>query len=318
MTLTQIEYALAVYKHKNFSKAAKSCHVTQPTLSAQIQKLEEELGIILFDRDKQPIRETIDFKKIYPSLKRMILEQKQIIDFANDKDNVLDFSGEIKIAILPTLSPYLTPKIFHPLSEAFPKAKIHLYELTTQEIISSLQRDELDLAILITPLEDTHQFFTQVLFYEPFLLYCSKKSSFYKQKQVQFKDLGKEPIWLLNEGHCFRNQVMNICHSIKGLQKGKKQNFEFLSLETGQFETLRNIVKEKGGITLIPYLSTEYLTEKDNIKHFSSNVPVREVSLISDRFFEKESILKRIQDIILKEIPSDLHSPKKKKIISLD
>ncbi|EQC52055.1 LysR substrate-binding domain-containing protein [Bacteriovorax sp. DB6_IX] len=306
MTITQLEYILAVDKHRHFRKAAEDCHVSQPTLSMQIQKLEDNLGFMVFDRSKNPVVPTVEGEKFIRQSRIVMREFKKLSDIANDPEAGL--SGEFRLGVIPTLAPYLVPLFLTKFSELHPSVELVLEERTTEEIISLLDKDELDAAILVTPLQN-NSIIERVLFYEPFYGFVSKDHDLYRKDQLGAEDLAVDGLWLLQEGHCFRGQVLNLCSKA---QMGNGHH----RFESGSLETLKNLVSKDSGYTLVPHLDMLEITgpRKKMVRPFRSPVPTREVSIVYGRNFYKEKIIDALEDIILKSIPKELNSFKNKEI----
>lgn len=299
MTLVQLSYIVALDKYKNFGQAAEYCGVTQPTLSMQIQKLEEELNLILFDRSQQPVQLT----KIGESLvaqAKVILQETQKFEALvhGDKNELI---GDLHLAVIPTLAPYLLPLFVKKFREKFPQLHIHIHELQTHEILDQLKINKIDMGLLVTPIED-EKLKTHPLFYEPFMAYVSENSSYIKQDKIAQSDLSSNDLWLLSEGHCFRDQTLAICKSRKKLSDENK-NIRF---ESGSLETLRKMVDEEGGFTLMPYLATLDLPKSKKIKDFANPVPTREVSVIHSQFFKREKITTELIRFIQSSVPKEL------------
>lgn len=309
MTYTQLEYIISVNKHRHFQKAANSCHVTQPTLSMQIAKLEEELNLIIFDRSKSPLVPTMAGIEIIKQAKLAILEYKKIFTLANLKRDAVE--GEFKLAVIPTISPYLIPIFLNEFTKKYPDINLTILERSTCDIITMLQNDEIDAAIYATPTKEKN-FIERVLYYEPFRIILSPNHSLLSKKSIKQSDLHGSDLWLLNEGHCFRNQTLKICHKSHSTHCGPK-NIEF---ESGSIETLKNLVLKGHGHTLLPYLATLDLpqNQKDLIRPFVLPEPSREISLVHSRNFLKEGIIDALQNFILDQIPKELKSLKNRKI----
>lgn len=273
MTITQLKYVLAVAEHKNFTLAAEKCFVTQPTLSMQIQKIEEELDIQIFDRTKKPIQLTEIGQKIVNQSKNIVNEADRIQDIVDQQKGFI--GGEFRLAIIPTVMPTLLPMFLNNFIKKFPKVKLVIEELNTAEIITKLKNGHLDAAIAVTPLED-EKIKEIVLYYEPFVAYIPENHRSFHQKEIEVTDLNMNEILLLQDGHCFRDGILNLC---KSLSSEEKSNFQ---IESGSFETLIKLADEGLGTTLLPYLHTLDLPEKDalKLKHFVEPKPAREVSLI--------------------------------------
>lgn len=305
MTITQLEYVLAVDKFRHFKKASESCFVSQPSLSMQIQKLEDELGVIIFDRSKSPVMVTIEGERVIKQARIAINEFKKIKEVLNESQNYL--SGEFRIGVIPTLSPYITPIFLKPFIDNHPECKLIIEEVKTEDILDRLDKDLLDVGILVTPLGQ-EKYIERVLYYEKFKIFTSKEHSLFKKKDIYEKDLELDNLWLLNEGHCFRDQVLNICK----FKKSKlSKNFLF---ESGSLETIKNLILKGGGYTLLPEMACEDLSKelKKMVKDFSGKAPVREVSLVSSRLFLKESYINALEEQIISNIPQYLTSNKGK------
>ena len=290
MTITQLNYVLAVAEHLNFTVAAEKCFVTQPTLSMQIQKLEEELEIRIFDRNKKPIQLTEVGKKIVEQAKSIVNEADRIKDIVDQQKGFI--GGDFKIGIIPTIMPTLLPMFLKNFIRKYPKINLIVEEHTTDEIISRLQKGQLDAAIAATPLNE-NDLKEIVLYYEPFVGYFP--SEFRNGlTELSPNDLNVNDILLLQDGHCFTNGILNIC---KASKLDQSQNFE---LTSGSFETLIGLANEGLGVTLLPYLHTLNLSEKDkkNIIEFADPKPSREVSLI----FPKNELKIHIVDALRQTI----------------
>lgn len=273
MTITQLKYVLAVAEHKNFTLAAEKCFVTQPTLSMQIQKIEEELGVQIFDRTKKPIQLTEIGLKIVNQSKNIVNEADRIQDIVDQQKGFI--GGEFRLAIIPTVMPTLLPMFLNNFIKRYPKVKLIIEELNTAEIITKLKNGHLDAAIAVTPLED-EKIKEVVLYYEPFVAYIPENHQSFHKKEIEVSDLNVNEILLLQDGHCFRDGILNLC---KNLNPEDKNTFQ---IQSGSFETLIKLADEGLGTTLLPYLHTLDLNEKDQakLKHFTAPKPAREVSLI--------------------------------------
>ena len=273
MTITQLKYVLAVAEHKNFTLAAEKCFVTQPTLSMQIQKIEEELGIQIFDRTKKPIQLTEIGQKIVNQSKNIVNEADRIKDIVDQQKGFI--GGEFRLGIIPTIMPTLLPMFLNNFIKKYPKVKLIIEELNTEDIIQKLNNGHLDAAIAATPLYE-NKIKEIVLYFEPFVAYIPENHLNYKKEEIEIADLDISEILLLQDGHCFRDNILNLC---KNDGKSEKNHFQ---LESGSFETLIKLANEGLGITLLPYLHTLDLKETDKLKlrQFKEPKPAREVSLI--------------------------------------
>lgn len=301
MNLQQLEYIIALDIHRNHVRAAAHCNVTQPTLSMMVKKLEEELGVRIFDKT-QPLKPTKAGEVVLGRARQILQEVKNLKDFLkNEKDSI---EGEFRLGVIPTLAPYLLPRFLNDFLERNPGTSFTVTELQTEDIIRQLKTNRLDLALLVTPLDDK-EIKEMPVFYEPILLYTSSNVKYYQQDKVDVKSLTQENLLLLEEGHCFRGQVMNLCSA-----KGRKTHHQ-LNYQSGSFETLKAMVDNNYGYTLIPELAVN--VKSRHVKHFTSPEPVREVSLAVKQGFMKEMLLLKLREAILKSIPA--HFRKNEKII---
>ncbi len=308
-SITQLEYILAVDREKHFGKAAERCHVAQPSLSMQIQKLEEELGVIIFDRSKKPILATDTGQQILEQAQKVVKEHRNLFDIANRGSSVL--KGHFHLGVIPTLSPYLIPLFIGEFSKQYPEVQLKVSEFQTSEIIEELSQDRLDAGLLVTPLGDD-KIIERHLFFEPFYAYISENHPLAQRKILSEFDLSDENLWLLEEGHCFRDQVLKVCSLDR--KNAALGNVEFAS---GNLETLKNLVKKNSGYTLLPELALAEMdtSEVDRyIKKFKKPVPTREVSLVHSRSFLKENIIAAMEALIIDNLPKNIRSLKKRDI----
>ncbi|MBL7699344.1 MAG: LysR family transcriptional regulator [Chitinophagaceae bacterium] len=304
MTIVQLQYAVAVDNLRHFADAAEHCHVTQPTLSMQLHKLEQELGVKLFDRSKQPVIPTENGKEVIAQARRILAEVDELQNIVDKKHG--PHTGELKVGIIPTLAPYLLPLFVQSFTQKYPRVKLIVHEMTTEIIISRLREGRLDVAILVTPLNEKG-ITEQVLFYEKLIAYVSKKNSLYKKQYLLSKDIDPRKLWLLEEGHCFRSQIMNLCE----LQKAGKEN-SFFEYEAGSIETLRRMVELNDGITILPELATVDLrpSQLQLLREFRKPTPIREVSLVVHRDFVKKKLVEIFKEEIIASIPESIKSNK--------
>lgn len=314
MTITQLEYVLAVDKFRHFGKAAKACNVTQPTLSMQLQKAEEELGVVIFDRSKNPILPTDEGQQIIAQARLVLREYKKIFSIIDaNKDEV---RGEFRLGVIPTLAPYVIPLFAGNFVQKYPNVVLTIEEYKTEDIIELLGKDEIDAGLLVTPIQG-ETFIERVLFHEPFSVFASHDHPLLKKSKIKDKDLDISDVWLLNEGHCFRQQVLNLCKLSR--DHGLHDNLKF---ESGNLETLKNMVLNSSGYTLLPHLAVINLSKEEmlHVRDFQTPVPTREVSLVHNRIFLKEKIITALEESIIEHLPESLTSMKKKnyEIISID
>src|SRR5690554_2169413 len=210
MTITQLQYALALAEYRNFTLAAEKCFVTQPTLSMQIQKLEEELGVLIFDRTKKPIQLTQVGEKIIEQARRIVNESERIQDIIDIQKGFV--GGDFKLAIIPTVMPTLLPMFLNTFIKKYPKVNLIIEERNTTDIIQKLKNGHLDAGILATPLQD-EEIREKVLYYEPFVGYVPQNSDLYHKNRIHPEDLDTSELLLLQDGHCFTEGVLNICQT---------------------------------------------------------------------------------------------------------
>ncbi len=291
MTITQLKYALAIAEHKNLTKAAEKCFVTQPTLSTQIQKLEDELDITIFDRGKKPIELTEVGRKIVFQARNIVNEAERIQDIVDQQKGFI--GGEFRLGIIPTIMPTLLPMFLNNFIKKYPKVKLKIEELTTEEIITRINDGHIDAAIAATPLESDN-IKERPLYYEPFVAYVPTNHRLRNQTKLEVSDLEIEDMLLLEDGHCFREGVINLCKAFKN------QTDEHFQLESGSIETLIKLSNEGMGMTLLPYLHTLDISERfsSNLKHFREPSPAREVSLIYHKSELKMQIINAMHDLI--------------------
>ncbi|MBK0383134.1 hydrogen peroxide-inducible genes activator [Pedobacter sp. SD-b] len=309
MTIVQLEYVVAVDTYRSFVLAAEKCFVTQPTLSMQVQKLEEHLGVKLFDRSRQPVIPTEIGIEVIEQARILLQESYKIKEIIEERKGEL--AGELKIGVIPTIAPYLLPHVIGGFIEKYPKVKLIVSELTTENIIHQLKVNLLDCGILATPL-DENALTERPVFYENFVSYISKHSPIFKKKAINTSDLDVDNLWLLNEGHCMRNQVLNIC-------KHKNSNDAKLEYNTGSIETLIKMVDLNDGITILPELSLQDFSVKqlDKVRYFKSPEPSREVSIVTNKNFVKKRVIDALESEILNAVPKRMKTKKKKEIIGI-
>ena len=310
MTLTQLEYIVAVDTHRHFAQASEECFVTQPTLSMQIQKLEEDLGVKIFDRTKQPVIPTEAGATILAQARIVLREAKLIRQLIDDQKG--NMTGELRIGIIPTLAPYLLPVLFQEMQEKYPQLNLIVKETITEEIISELKHNRLDCGLVVTPLNDA-SIKEDVLFYEELFVYVSKKNVLYNKKYVLANDIDPDQLWLLEEGHCFRSQVLNLC------ELRKRSDFHF-KYETGNIETLKRMVDKSDGITILPELAVKEFSKQQLklVKRLQAPSPAREVSLVTHRDHIKMKHIKTLREEILSIVPKPMQKLQRKRVVEID
>lgn len=310
MTLTQLEYVVALDTHRHFLLASEKCFVTQPTLSMQIQKLEDELGVKLFDRTKQPVIPTEIGVSIIAQARIVLREAGMIRQLITDQKDAL--TGELRIGIIPTLAPYLLPPLYKEMREKYPQLNLVIKETITEEVIHELKSNRLDCGLVVTPLKDP-SIKEDVLFYEELFVYVSKKNALVDKKYVLPNDIDPNQLWLLEEGHCFRSQVLNLC------ELRKRGDFH-VRYETGNIETLKRMVDKSDGITILPELAVMEFSKPQLklVKRLKEPSPAREVSLVTHRDYIKSKLIKTLKEEILNIVPKPMQKLQSKKVVEIN
>ncbi len=311
MTITQLEYIIALDTYRNFVNAAESCNVTQPTLSMQIQKLEDELGVKVFDRSKQPVIPTGIGEGIIAQARNVLKEHSKIIEIIQDEKGII--KGNLRLGIIPTIAPYLIPRFLIKFLTKYPDVNLIVNEMTTEQIIYQLKNDLLDCGIMASPIKDKN-LNEETMYYEEFVTYVSPSNKLAKKTTVKPEDLDLADIWILTEGHCMRNQVINICGERK--KDTTKARFNY---QTGSVETLKRIVDQDDGITILPELAVlEFTGEQiDNVRYFKAPEPVREISMFTHRHFVKKKLVKTLMEEVIANVPNKMRKKEKRDIVKI-
>lgn len=312
MTITQLEYIIAVDTYGSFSEAAANCRVTQPTLSMQIQKLESELDVVIFKRDKFPIYPTDIGSKIIEQAKQILKEKEKLNVLIQTEKG--EFIGTFKVAIIPTISSYLLPMFLSNFTKKYPNIELIIDEVTTSEVISGLEKRYFDIGIIALR-SSLVKLVSESLYYEPFVAFIPFDHNLMNKLKINQADLNVSDFLLLKEGHCLRDQTLSICKTSENewVEKNNKVVFE-----SGNLETLIKLVEQKFGMTLLPYLATNYIRgrkKNKQLKEFSDPVPKREVGIIYYNTFIKKHFLNAIKEEILKVIPDEFKKNKKGLVI---
>ena len=275
MNLQQLEYLIAVDKTGSFSKAADLCHVTQATLSTMIKRLEEELDLVLFDRKTNPVLTTDSARPILDLARQAVEAARRIKEISGNESNRV--VGGLKMGVIPTIANSVLPLIMKPLLHEYPQLKLEVREITTQSILKQLRSGEIDVGLVSTPVKGDEDFEKKVLYYEALFVYGTPASK--KKKFLMPKELVHDKIWLLEEGHCLRDQFVNLC------SLNKKRLGDQFVFESGSFDTLLSMADQFGGLTVVPelYVKTMAKERRSKIYQFVSPYPVREVSLLINR-----------------------------------
>jgi len=309
MTITQLEYIVALDTHRHFVLASEKCFVTQPTLSMQVQKLEEELGVKIFDRTKQPVMPTAMGERIIAQARLVLREAGRIQQLIDEEKDVM--TGELRVGIIPTLAPYLLPPLFKRIREKYPQLNLIIRETITEEIVQELKQNRLDCGLVVTPLKDA-AIKEAVLFYEELFVYVSRKNALYDKRYVLPSEIDPDKLWLLEEGHCFRSQILNLCE----LRRSKDDHFRY---ETGNIETLKRMVDKSDGLTILPELAVMEFNKSQLklVKQIKEPRPAREVSLVTHRDHLKTKLIETLKSEVLQIIPLPMQQLKNKKVVEI-
>ena len=302
MTLQQLEYILAVNQFRHFAKAAEYCRVTQPTLSAMIQKLEEELDTRIFDRSQQPVCPTPVGIHIIEQAQNILVQANRIKNIIEEEKHSL--TGTFKLGILPTVAPYLLPRFFPQLMKKYPDLDIRVVEMKTNDIKKALQTGEIDAGIVasLAGMEELQQ---TPLFYEQFFAYVSREDALFNNEVIRTSDLNGEQLWLLDEGHCFRDQLVRFCQM-------KSARARQLAYHLGSMETFMRMVESGKGVTFIPELAVLQLgdAQKELVRSFAIPCPTRQVVLLTNKNFIRHTLLEVLVKEIKLSVPKEMLSLK--------
>ncbi|MBS1913008.1 MAG: LysR family transcriptional regulator [Bacteroidetes bacterium] len=310
MTITQLEYVVAVDRYSSFAEAAGHCFVTQPTLSIQIRKLEEKLGVVLFDRNRKPVLTTDIGRQIVQQARAIIREAKRMAEVIDEHRQ--EMSGELRVGIIPTLSPYLLPRFAGGFIEHYPRVELVVQEQTSQSILDQLRNDELDVGIMVAP-EEMGPFTALPMFREEFLLYLSSQHSLCRLRDVELSKLDTTDMWLLQDGHCFRDQIETLC----GDRMDRAHGPAPLRFQSASLETIRKMVEMEHGYTLLPELAVLDLSsqQQKNVRRFRRARPVREISLILHRHYVKKRLVEALRATIVASVPAEMRSMKRGTVV---
>ena len=310
MTITQLEYVIAVDTHGNFLTAAEKCSVSQPALSMQIQKLERELSIRIFDRSRQPVVATEIGKSIIQQAREIIKQCNRLTEVVNE-DKKGELTGQLRIGIIPTIAPYVLPLFLVDFMKNNPKVNIEIAEVTTNQILQQLKNDQLDCGIMATPIDAGYLQYTP-WFDEPLVAYMSEDNKLFSKKTLVPDDIDPTETWILNEGHCLRNQVLNLCTGNKGNSKNKQFQYH-----TGSLETLKKMVEINRGITILPELSIFDFNDEqmERVRYFKKPDPVREISMVIHRVDLKKQLIESFTTALLAAIPARMKKDREKIVV---
>ncbi|MFT4736773.1 MAG: LysR family hydrogen peroxide-inducible transcriptional activator [Cyclobacteriaceae bacterium] len=307
MTFAQLAYALQLQKDLNFKRAAEHLHISQPALSVQIQKLEDEIGIRLFDRASSPLTLTEDGTRFLIRAQDIVTRTKQLTEFV--RDTKTNYSGTLTIGIIPTLAPFLLPLFSQSLQTDYPELQLIIKELITEQIIDQVRSGELDAGIISTPIQ-AYGIQAIPLFYEKFYAYVSS-DHLINQETISLLDINKDELWMLNEGNCFRDQVTDLC------QLGKSTTKRKFVYQSNSIDALIRMVDTHGGITILPELTTLSLSERqeDQMKKLKGNTKAREIGIIHAARPGKERFILLLQEYIRTNVPHHMLDGSKYEIV---
>lgn len=297
LTLVQLSYIVSLDKYRHFGRAAEACHVTQPTLSMQIQKLEEDLGVILFDRSARPIAPTEVGSLIIARARTVLAEAERLLAIAQEKTG--EMKGELRIGILSTLAPYLLPLVIEPFSRRYPGVSLVFEELLAEQIVDYVKRDLLDGGLVASDTSDTG-IVEDLLFREPFVAYVSRNHELYDREDVRAEDLHPDQVWLMREGHTFRDQVVAVMDSSTS-RPGDEKAVQF---ESDNLETLQRLVDRGYGMTVLPWLAVQGQgsSAPDQVRPFSGTAPSRTVRLIYAKVLVRRHLINAFAAEVLKAV----------------
>ncbi|MCS6917212.1 MAG: LysR substrate-binding domain-containing protein [Chitinophagales bacterium] len=311
MNFQQLEYIVAVDRYRHFVTAARHCHVTQATLSMMIRKLEDELGVKIFDRSKHPVVPTETGLRVLEQARNILREAVRLRNLIHE--HITTPQGDLRLGIIPTLAPYLLPLFLNRFLTRYPLVRLHISELTTDVIIQRLKNNQLDVGLLAVPLNDPD--ITELpLFVEEFVVFGNASALHLKKKFLLPADLDLNRLWLLEEGHCLRNQVINLCEL-----KIRERKIHQFNLTASGLETLKKVVALNRGITILPYLALRDLSasQRKGIRFFQPPAPARQIGLVSFRFFVKERLLDALRSEIIRNLPPRMRSRSQHQVIEV-
>lgn len=299
MNLRDLRYLVAVAEHRHFGRAAEACFVSQPTLSTQLKKLEETLGVVLLERSNRRVMLTPEGEQIVQQTQRILMEVNSLTALSEQLRDPL--GGDLRIGIIPTIAPYLLPKVLAPLRTAFPNLRIQLTEAQTANISRMLKQGDLDATLLALPLgeENITEF---PLVDEPFVLAVPASHAKAGMTHVTTKDLEGEEVLLLEDGHCFREQALEVCQAHRGI--------ESKSYSATSLETLRQLVAAGIGVTLIPQLAVPASAVEGGVHYIpfsnsGADQPMRSLGLCWRTTSTRAELLQQVA-VLLRECMSQL------------
>jgi len=311
-TIVQLQYLLAVQAEGHFARAAGRCGVSQPTLSAQVKKAEETLGAVLFDRRAKPVQPTEAGRAVLRQAAEVVAAHDALLRLAAGR--LQEVSGAFSLAVIPTLAPYVVPWFLERFAEAFPRVALSLHERPTDTIIEGLERRTLDAGVLATPLGEG-ALEERVLFYDPFYIYAHPDEALLAQHEVDPRGLDETRLWLLDDAHCVRNQVVSLCGGRAPMGLGS------IRFAAGSFETLRGLIDSLGGYTLVPETYARTLPralQRARIRPLAEPTPTREVSLVLPRRSAKIRVARALERVLGESVPRPLRmAPDRQEVLAV-
>ena len=295
MTLTELKYIVAVAREKHFGKAAEACFVSQPTLSVAVKKLEEELGVTLFERGPGEVTVTPAGQRIVEQAQRVLEEASRIKELAAAGRDPL--AGPLRLGAIYTIGPYLLPKLIPILRRTAPAMQLHIQENFTHRLADSLKSGEVDVILIALPFDEPGVE-TRAVYDEPFLVAVPKGHAWDGRKRITSDELTKESLLLLGEGHCFRDQVLEFCHTMRARDRSPLAR----TVEGGSLETIRQMVAGGVGVTVLPSTSVNANSGAGDlirIVPFARPVPSRRVGLAWRRSFPRPEAIEALRKAIL-------------------
>jgi LysR family hydrogen peroxide-inducible transcriptional activator len=307
MNIQQLEYIVALDDYRHFVDAAESCHITQPTLTMQIKKMEDEIGIQIFNRGKKPIEPTLAGEEVIIRARQILRGITGLRNFVSNEQKSIE--GEYRLGIIPTLAPYLIPRFLPQFINENPKTHLRIIEMESEQLLKAIHNDRIDIGLMVTP-ADERQIKEIPLFYEPFLFYAPYDHPFMHNEFIEDKQLDPARVLVLTEGHCFRNQTLYICG-----KKNQNNNAFGFFYESGSIEALKSMVRKGIGYTLVPELSVDSMTDRPFIRRFAEPEPVREVSIVAHQNFSRQLLIDQMKNAILDNLPGNFNKTKSVKKI---
>ncbi len=306
LTLTQLAYVVAVDTHRHFGRAAAACHVTQPTLSMQLGKLERALGATLFDRTRAPVVPTVLGAQVAAQARVVLREAARVVELGQDADG--DVAGELRLGVIPTLAPYLLPRVLDELARRHPRLELVVEERLTDDVLDGLRHDALDVALLASPAGPASELEERALFHEPFVGYVGRGHRLAERDTLAAADLSLDDLWLLAEGHCLRSEAVRLCgqREARGARGATLARPGRARFESGNLETLKRLVERGQGMTLLPALAAAELptaAQRRLVRAFDAPVPTRTIRLVRRRALRRPQLADALTAAILDVVP---------------